>query len=351
MFRQSARLKILAIFFLQALAGGNVFARIPDIQSGLGMSDSTLGFALVAGAVAGLAANLIAGRLVLRLGTRPLILYGIPALALVNTCLALAPNVQWLFLILLVAGASFSLTNVAINVEADRIELSSGRRVMNSSHGYRSVGMLCAAGVGVVARSEQISVVTHLSIMAALVSLIMIIVARNYVDSAVPRTDDQPRSAFAVPTIRTLLIVGFGLSAGVAQMASQNWSVIYMRDTFDVSDWLDTIVLPTYLAAMALGRIFADSWIEKFSAKRVAICLIVVGLLGAGLVAGAQLEWVAVLGFFLLGLGSAVQFPLMITAASRSQSRSAAEAVSAVIFLTGIVMMLVPGVIGIIAES
>ena len=93
MFRQSARFQILAIFFLQALAGGNVFARIPDIQSGLGMNESTLGFALVAGAIGGLVANLIAGRLVLRLGTRPLILYGIPALALVNTCLALAPNV------------------------------------------------------------------------------------------------------------------------------------------------------------------------------------------------------------------------------------------------------------------
>ena len=59
----------------------------------------------------------------------------------------------------------------------------------------------------------------------------------------------------------------------------------------------------------------------------------------------------AILGFVMLGLGSAVHFPLMITAAAKLGVRPVANAVSTVILLSGLTMMVTPGIMGWIAEG
>ena len=61
---------ILAMFYLQALAGGGLFARIPDIESALALTETQLGLALTGAPAGGLVCVLYAGRLVARIGAR-----------------------------------------------------------------------------------------------------------------------------------------------------------------------------------------------------------------------------------------------------------------------------------------
>ena len=347
----SNRAVIQFVFFLQALAAGGLFPRIPDIKSGLSLDEATLGLALTTAALGGLVNNLFAGRIVGALGTKRILVFGIPALAALTTLVAAAPNTPLLFIVLFIMGMSFSLTNVAMNVEADRVEAATGRRVMNRCHGLWSAGMLLAAILGTGARALPLSALLHLSLIVPLAVLasILIIAPMTAAERAPDDKADSPR--FALPTRRTLMIVLFGLSAGIAQSGTQNWSVIFLEQTFAPPEWIATLPLSAFLVAMAACRMLADGWSESFGPVRVAHTLTSLALVGALAVVLAPSLWVALVGFAMMGAGTSVLFPLMVSAAARNATRPAAEAVSAVLLLTGVAMLAAPAIMGWIAES
>ncbi len=127
---------------MHALSQGGLFARIPDLQQALGLDEAQLGLALLGQPLGAIAAFLVAGRLVERLGTRIVILPSIPLMAVFLTLAALAPNALLLAAGLAAMGAVFALANVAINVEADRVEAAIGRRIFNTCHGVWSASLL-----------------------------------------------------------------------------------------------------------------------------------------------------------------------------------------------------------------
>ena len=345
------RTTILSIFFLQTFAAGGLFPRISDIQTGLGLDEATLGVALTAAAVGGLATNLAAGRLVQRLGTRPILGAGVPLLAAMTAGVALAPTLSLLFAALLAVGTCFTLTNVAMNLEADRVEAATGRRVMNRCHGFWSAGMLLAALTGTFARGIPISAALHLSLVVPAVCLFLLPVAFR-MQAAPPAPDDKldgPR--FAMPSRRTLGLMLFGISGGIAQSATQNWSVIYVEQTFSTAGWIATLPLSAFLVSMTLGRMLADGWSERYGPLRTTNALACLALTGALCIVLAPSVWIAMAGFAFLGTGIAALFPLMISGAARSGNRPAAESVAAVLVLSGLAMLAVPALMGWIAES
>lgn len=347
----SRRGMILLVFLTHAIAGGGIFPRIPDIQARLGLDESTLGAALTLAAVGGLLANLVAGRVVGALGTRAVIAVGLPTLAVLSMLAAMAPGTGLLFVAMLGMGIAFSLNNVAMNVEADRVEAATGRRIMNRCHGVWSAGVLLAALIGVGARAVPVPAGLHLMAFVPPTLLVGLYVFRRMEACPVAPGDRTKRPGIALPTRMTLVLMLFGLSATVSQSVVQNWSVIFMRDLFQAPAWIETLSLPAYLAAMTLGRIFADDWVERFGPVRVAVAQTLAGLAGVGVAVLATVPEVALLGFLLMGLGSAALFPLMVTAAARSGERPAAEAVSAVILAMGVVMLGIPVATGWIAET
>lgn len=314
------------------------------------MSEALLGLALTTASLGGLAINLVSGRIVQSLGVKPILVIGLPLLALLSALTAYAPSVPMLFLVILGMGVSFSLTNVAMNVEADRVETASGRRVMNRCHGIWSAGMLTAAILGVGARGWAIPAGLHLMAFVPLVAAMVVLVALAMEPCPETDGDRSRRPGVALPSRRTFLLVLFGLSGGVCQIGTQNFSVIFMRDTFAAPDWVDTLTLPAFLVSMTLGRMFADRLTERFGPVAVAFNLGLLSLAGGVMVATAPGVVMALAGFALLGLGTSVLFPLMISAAARLGARPAAESVSAVIFLTGLVMLAAPALMGWIAE-
>src|SRR5690606_36720394 len=81
------------------------------------------------------------------------------------------------FLLLAANGVGFSLTNIAVNVEADRVEAASGRRIMNTCHGIWSIGFLVTALLGVLMRGSGVSPALHLGLLAPVLIAALVIVA------------------------------------------------------------------------------------------------------------------------------------------------------------------------------
>lgn len=343
---------IRLVFLCQALATGSMFTRIADLQAGLGIDESVLGLALLGQTVGAICTFLVASRLIEGIGTRPVLLWGIPLAALSVALLPLAPSPALLFVAFALFGVLFALTNVAMNVEADRVEAATGKRLMNSCHGIWSMGQLVTVTSGAVVRGLGVPAALHLGMIVPVILIAILIVALPMQGSparAHERTGPQRR--ISLPTVATLLLVGYAIGGALLEGAVRNWSVIFMRDSFTIPAWVETLTLPAFIGATVLGRLFADRLTARFGPVNFARSLGVISLAGLAMVfLATDVGW-ALAGFGIIGIGICVSFPLSISAAARLGDRPASESVAALTMTTQITLLGAPALLGWVAAS
>ena len=345
------RWRIIALFFVHAVALGAIHTRIPDLQLSLGLSEAQLGLVLMGQPIGGLGSFLFSSWVIERFGPRTLVLALMPLVTIGAALITIAPNPVLMFALMALNGIGFSLTNVAINVEADRVEAASGTRVMNTCHGAWSVGFLLTSLLGAAMRGFAVSPVVHLSALAPLVIvLVMVIVLPMPV---LPPRDHAGgnRRRFALPTLATMGLVAFGLGAALTEGAARAWSIIYLRDSFEVAAWIESMALPALLVTMAVGRLAADRWIDRFGPVLVARVLASIAIAGMALVVLAPSAVLALAGFGLVGIGICVLYPLTVSAAARIGDRPASQNVAATTLIFQLVNLGAPGLIGAVAQG
>lgn len=347
----SAR-RIVLVFLIHAISQGGMFARIPDLQSGLGLSEAELGLALLGQPAGAILCFLIASQLVERIGTRLVILITIPIPALTLVLMALAPSLPLLWLGFAVFGGAFAISNIAINVEADRVEAALGTRIMNTCHGVWSVGLLTSSLVATAMRGAGVSPAIHFALVFVPVLIGIALVALP-MRSAPPRPHAGAGAAagprIALPTGMTLLLVGYAFGSALLEGGLRNWSVIFMRDSFVAPEWVDTLTLPAFMAAQSIGRLLADRAVTRWGPVRLARGLGLTALAGLLLVILSPNLVVALVGFFLIGAGVCVAFPLSTSAAARLGDRPASQNVAALTMSQQILLLGTPAVLGWIA--
>ena len=85
-------------------------------------------------------------------------------------------------------GAASAVIEVAVNLEADRIEAHTSHRIMNRSHAYWSFGFFGAGITGAGFSQVAISPFLNFLMITVLVSLITFLLFKNY-EPAKPRRE------------------------------------------------------------------------------------------------------------------------------------------------------------------
>ena len=342
---------IVIVFFLHALSQGGLFSRLPDIQQALGLDEAALGIALLGQPAGAILSFLFAAPLVERVGTRRVVLWTIPVMSVVMVAMALAPSLPLLFCGFAVYGSVFAVSNIAINVEADRVEAARGRRLMNTCHGVWSTGLLIASLTGTFMRGVGVSPAIHFGIIVPIVVVGILLVGLPMV-AAPPRVHTAKAGGFrlALPTVMTLLLLGYAAASAFAEGGLRNWSVIFMRDSFTAPAWVDTLTLPCFIAAQSVGRLLGDRAVTRWGPVKLARGLTGIALCGLVLVVLSPNLYVALLGFALLGLGVCISFPLSTSAAAGLGDRPASENVAALTMSQQILLLGAPALLGGIAE-
>ena len=232
----NARQTIRLNFLIHALATGSLFTRIPDVQAGLGIDAGVLGLCLLGQPVGAIAVFLLSSRIIEAVGTRLVILLAVPLAAALTALMAVAPTPWLLFIVFAVYGMTFALSNVALNVEADRVEADTGMRLMNSCHGIWSIGQLVTVTAGAAIRGAQVPAVWHLgAVVPVIFAAVLLIVLPMHEAPARAHNRTGPQRVLSLPTVATLLLVGYAIGAAILEGAVRNWSVIFMRDSFVLS--------------------------------------------------------------------------------------------------------------------
>jgi MFS family permease len=347
--------------FLGFMANGFTFAswasRIPQVRDRLDLTASELGVLLLSLSVGSMLALPLAGVVVTRLGSRR----AVSAMALVSATglVAIALGYQHgralVALGLFALGLGNATWDVAMNVEGAAVEQRLGRSIMSRFHAGWSIGTVVAALVGAGLVTAHVSVTVHLLVVAFVVALVVPITARKFI-SAGPqplRVDDagKPlRHPFKAWTERRTLLIGlFVLTAAFSEGTGNDWLGVATIDGYGTSAAVGSLSFAVFLAAMTLGRWYAPYALDRWG--RVPVLRAAGGVAIAGLmllVIGPALP-LALIGVALWGLGTALGFPVGMSAAADDPVHAAAR-VSVVASIGYTAFLAGPPLIGLLTD-
>jgi len=339
-------------FFIYAVGLGTLFPRIADLQSQMEIDKATLGLALV-GLPAGVQVTLLfADRLVRRIPFKVLLGFGVPVIGISQCLAAFSGGPLGFFFSLALGGAAVALIEVAVNLEADRVEAKIGQRIMNRSHAFWSFGFFGASIFGAGVAQLGLSPLIHFTIIMVFTTVITNHVFSNYVP-AEPRRKTIPKkgSTLVWPSKAIFMLVLFTLSAMLVEGSAIDWSIIYMRDEFNAMPLIGGLSLACAALSQALVRYYADPLVDRYGPRSVALTSVIAMSIGVFFVVFAVFPTMALVGFLLMGGGSAVIFPLAMSAAAGRSDRTPEENVAALAQFAFATFLIAPPLLGIIAEG
>ena len=310
-------------------------SRLPDVRDDLGLTPATIGTMLLIASLGSLLTLPTSGPIVTKIGARASGRIGVLIWALGIVCAGIgALNVSiplaTLGLVLLAAGNG--LWGATMNIEAGLVQAAVRRTVVPIIQAMYAVGMLGGALLGALASQMGLPLGAHLFGLAALEllacgSAVGFYLTKEEVAALAPAQDKregkEASSSKAKGLTRvawrekqTVLIALMVMSAGLMEGAANDWLNLSMVDGYGYSTAAASAAFAFFLLMMTIVR-FASPRLEARLGSpmllRITFTGAVVGLL---LVAFAPHHLFAVAGIALWGIGSALGFPLGISALS-----------------------------------
>ncbi|HVD15237.1 MAG TPA: MFS transporter [Actinomycetota bacterium] len=311
------------VFFVHGASIATWVPRIPAIKERLGLTEGSLGIALLGIAAGALVTMQLVGPLLARYGSRPVTRVA----AFANASLLLAPALAWNLPSLLVGlglfGVSIGLLDPAMNAHGVVVEQRRGRPIMAGLHSMWSIGGLVgSAAAGLAARAGW-DPLLHFTVAAVVLGTVAAVATRELLPAevdAVPvpaEGGDQALGAGGAASRwgRAVLLLGLiGFCSFLAEGTAADWSALYLRE-LGASPGAAAAGFAAFSLCMAAGRLVGDRLTSRFGPVRLVRdgSLVAAGGLGLGVVAGNEL--VAVAGFGLLGAGLAAVVPIAFSAA------------------------------------
>nr|WP_269329408.1 MFS transporter [Kineosporia babensis] len=323
------------------IATGFIFAswasRIPHFQRQLDLSPGQLGLLLLAIAVGSLTALPMAGAIVTRFGSRRTVavLAALDGLAVVVVALGYQAGVPLVAFGLVLFGFAQGGWDVAMNVQGAVVERRLGLAIMPRFHAGFSLGTVAGALLGALMVALHVSPTGHLLVVGLLIAALVPVAVRDFVPDTEPEPELEPGaptssgskvSALAAWTEpRTLLIGLFVLTFAFAEGAGNDWASVALIDGHGTSIALGTLGFALFLTAMTVGRWFGPHLLARFGRVGLLQVMAATATLGILLFVLGPNAPLAFVGTLLWGLGTALGFPVGMSAAADEPTRAPAR--------------------------
>ena len=338
-------------FFIYSFCLGVLFPRIGDLQNQMGIGETTLGLTLLGPPIGVQISLLFADKIFSLLGFRLVMCLGVPILGLALVFSSLTFNPFIFFLSLMLGGFAIGILEVAVNLEADRIEYKISKKIMNRSHSFWSLGFFCSGLTGALFSQMKISPFINFSLSFFLGTFLTILFCSKYIPADERPNSSVNNSLFVKPTKAVLALVVLTFSPMLLESASIDWSVIYMRDIFFTPPFINGMAIVMVALTQFLVRYYADKYVEIFGSEKISKISVITMLIGVLSVCFSNSPYLSLLGFAFIGGGSAVIFPLAMSAAAQKIDRPAAINVASLAQISFLVFLLAPPILGFIAEN
>lgn len=345
-----ARLAISVVFLVNGFTLASWISRIPTISDTLELSSGEVGTALMALAAGAIVAFPLTGRSIdarssaATLQIAALILLGAAPL------IGLAPHMLVLMPILFVFGAGNGAMDVSMNAQGVEVERFAGTSIMNSLHGFFSVGAFAGAAVGAGAAFIDLPPFAHFLIVAALGLVVLARIRGWLIPDAPDERAHEESPTFALPP-RSLWVLGaLALCVSVSEGAMADWSGLYLHDELGTGKGYAALGYAVFSIFMLIGRFSGDRLVERFGPARMVRAGCLLAAAGLGIATLINVPAAMLLGFGAIGLGLSTVYPLVFSAAGNHPTLPRGRAVASVATVGYTGFLAGPPVLGWIAE-
>ncbi|MGH6943174.1 MAG: MFS transporter [Geminicoccaceae bacterium] len=322
--------------------------RLAEIQTGLGLSEGRLGLALLMIAIGSIVAMPVTGGLIARYGSRALTTLTLVLLGIGLPLIGFAGGFVLLCLAFLFYGAAAGVLDVSMNAQGVAVERVYRRPIMSSFHGMFSVGAMAGAGATGLQASLGVGIIAQFLAIGALTALLGPLLTRGMLPAHADAGDQG--HGFVLPDRR---LVAFGVIAFcglLGEGAMGDWSAVYLDQSLGADVEMAAAAFAVFSLTMALGRFTGDRVVARFGGG-VVVCgggaLAALGLGGTLLIGRHE---AAIVGFGLVGAGLSCIFPVVLSAATRTDRMSAGTAIAGICTIGYLGFLIGPPSIGGLAE-
>ncbi|GAB3196465.1 MFS transporter [Nocardioides hungaricus] len=319
---------VAASFALNGFCFATLVSRLPDIRSGLALTNSSLGLLLLAISVGSVIALPLSGRLIDRIGAAAVTRLGailvVSGLAVAMTGVATDLTVLTA-LGLFVDGVGIAVWDVSMNVEAAEVERRLGRTIMPRFHAGWSLGSFAGAAIGVPMAALQVPVILHVPGFAVLAAVATWFAAGTYLTP--PETHEEQVTAggswspWKEP--RTLAIGVMVLAFALSEGAANDWLSLALIDGYGVRHWVGVAGFTLFVCSMMAGRLYGPVLLDRHGRAPVLGGSAAAAFAGILLVVfGGNVVLVGI-GIVVWGLGASLGFPVGMSAAADEPLRAA----------------------------
>jgi len=324
----AARNAVALAFALNGFCFASLVSRVPDVRSGLGLDNGSLGLLLLAVAAGSLLALPSSGRLIERLGAVGVVRLGAVScaagLALAAVGVTASGSVAVVAVGLFVYGLGTGVWDVAMNVEGAEVEQRLGRTVMPRFHAAWSLGSIAGAALGVPMAALAVPLPLHVGGAGVLALALLAWLGRSFLPAGPQPEEAGPvRSAWREP--RTLAIGLMVLAFAAAEGSANDWLSLAVIDGYDAPHWVGVLGFSVFVTAMTTGRLLGSRALDRWGRAPVLWATCVAAAAGVLLVVLGGNAVLAGAGIVVWGLGASLGFPVGMSAAADDPVRSAAR--------------------------
>jgi MFS family permease len=341
------RIFLSLFFFLSGFSFSTWASRIPTIKMAFDLNDAELGSILLAMPIGSLLGLPISGWLVSKYNSRVPLAIGF-ALNTLSLCLiGYAHNVFTLVIAVLLFSFTTRIYNISANTQAISLQKLYEHKIMGSFHGFWSTGGIFGILFSTLMLNLGIAIQTHF-IMVGVIALIITLVSYQFLLRN-DKAEKGNKIIFGKPDPYIFYLGVVALLSAICEGGMFDWSGIYFQQVLHVE--IFTYGYLIFMTFMATSRFLSDKIISVIGMPSTYIMSSLCIVVGIALAIIFPTFWTAMIGFSLVGFGTAAVVPMSYALAGASQKYSPGMAISIIATYSITGMLLGPPLIGYLAHA
>ena len=334
-------------FFLAGFSFSTWASRIPTIREAFDFNDAELGSILLAMPIGSLLGLPISGWLVSRYNSRVPLTVGYALNTVSLAIIGFTHSVPALVAAVLLFSFTTRIFNISVNTQAITLQKHFEHKIMGSFHGFWSTGGIFGILFSTLMLEFDISIQMHF-LAVGIGALLLTLYSYQFL-----LKDDKSESGnkivFGKPDPYIFYLGIIVLLSAICEGGMFDWSGIYFQQVLNVK--IFTYGYLIFMTFMALSRFISDKIIEQIGLPRTYIMSSVCIVAGIAMAIIVPRFWTAMVGFSLVGFGTAAVIPMSYALAGSSRKYSPGMAISIIATYSITGMLLGPPLIGYLAHA
>lgn len=345
------RIAVKIAFFLNGFIYANWVSRLPRIQEQFKADNGTIGIVLLSLSLGAVAAMPFTGWIIMKNGSRRLTIFSVLAYCIFVPLIPFMPNLIALIILSIIIGMFTGMLDIAMNAQAVMVEHRYNKPIMTSFHAFFSIGMAVGAWCGALFADLKYSLSDHFIIIAVVSLAAAIWVSQNLIKDKPAKGETDGSPLFRLPN-RALISVGIiAFCCMMGEGAMADWTVNFMENIAHATKTVAPIALSGFATSMTVGRILGDYARARFGDGNLVIYGGLLSIAGLLLALAFPQPFIAIAGFFLVGLGLSTIVPITYSIAGNEKELPRGVGLSMVTTVGYSGFLFGPPVIGFIADQ